>query len=120
MIVQDVQDRLEGDVRRELPLAKQLTDGTYMQLGVYDTGLSMDSTTVTMKTIQKGARVRWSIDLGRVPYAPFWYNGWGVHKKPRPVFQIAALTWAQDIGLGVETSKAEVNKRALNYGSQFQ
>jgi hypothetical protein len=121
-IVGDVLDKASGDIKSQIPLAQRLTDGTYMALGVYDTGLSMDSTKVEMKELKKSIRVRWSISLTKVPYAPMWYNGWGNNAAygRRPVLEVAAFAWAQDIGLGLSASKASSDKRSLSYGSQFE
>jgi hypothetical protein len=121
-IVGDVLDKASSDIKSQIPLAQRITDGTYMALGVYDTGLSMNSTKVEMKELKDRVRVRWSIDLTKVPYAPMWYNGWGNNAAygRRPVFEVAAFAWAQDIGLGLSGSKTSSDKRSLSYGSQFE
>lgn len=56
-----------------------------------------------VKGSKKLLRNRWilkfGVDLAKVPYAPFWYMGWGSNAKygPRPVYQIAARRFARQV-----------------------
>ena len=118
LITSDVEKKLDIDTKQLVPVAKQMQDATFMELGVYDTGLSKEESYVKRRTIKKGVRFYFGGNLEAVPYIPYWYNGWGSNSKKgaRPVYQVTAIKFAKRLGLTGQdvTAKSTTSKIALN------